>query len=140
MASQIYLFIVSDAEVYGDPENELKSIQRRNVVPYLVFIAGKKFTGDEGQEDGGTRVSAKPPASFAGQIHRYGGKVFDVRDEDSIPRLSDEIENLETDLIRLKKYTWKIGLFQVFLSLVLIGTFFIIIMALLMEIFWTTYP
>jgi len=50
MASQIYLFIVSDAEVYGDPENELKSIQRRNVVPHLVFIAGKKFTGTMGKK------------------------------------------------------------------------------------------
>ena len=120
---------MTDADVYMFPEMELSVLRKRNIVPYIIYIANPLANG------------VKPTLpEFASRIGEYGGKFFDVRDSNSLRKAYEEIDKIEKAETRIKRYALRTDLFQPFLSITIPVIFFLIMLGTLIELIWLRHP
>ena len=114
------------------PDAEFAELNRRNIVPYLIYI---------NTSDARTASFLNPTVpQLVGQIQEYGGDYFDVTSEDSLMRAYEAIDEREAVRMELKHRAVKVPIYSRFLlvamALLVVG----IPMGFVSELLWGTSP
>ena len=126
------VLIVTDADVDEIPEAEFVEMQRRNIVPYIIYI---------NTSDARTASFLHPTVpQLVSQIQEYGGDYFDVTDEDSLTRAYQAIDEREAVRVELRHRALKVPIYSRFL-LVAMGLLVVgIPLGFVSELLWGTSP
>ena len=101
------VLIITDAAVDEFPDAEFAELNRRNIVPYLIYI---------NTSDARTASFLNPTVpQLVGQIQEYGGDYFDVTSEDSLMRAYEAIDEREAVRMELKHRALKVPIYSRFL-------------------------
>ena len=126
------VLIITDADVDEVPFAELAALNRRNIVPYMIYIN----VGDTDRSS----ISAPESPPLVDTIREYGGDYFDVTDQDSLIRAYEAIDELEAVRVDLTHRAIKTPIYSRFL-LVSLALFVVGIPAgFLAELLWGTHP
>ncbi len=121
------VLIITDAAVDEFPDAEFAALNRRNIVPYMIYI-----------NTSGRRPATVP--QLVSQIQEYGGDYFDVTDEDSLAQAYQAIDERETVRVELRHRALKVPIYSRFL-LVAMGLLAVAIpMGFVAELLWGTSP
>ena len=126
------VLIITDAAVDEFPDAEFAELNKRNIVPYIIYI---------NTSDARTASFLHPTVpQLVGQIQEYGGDYFDVTDEDSLLRAYQAIDEREAVRMELKHRALKVPIYSRFLlvamGLLLVG----IPVGFVSELLWGTTP
>ncbi len=126
------VLIITDAAVDEFPDAEFAELNKRNIVPYIIYI---------NTSDARTASFLHPTVpQLVGQIQEYGGDYFDVTDEDSLLRAYQAIDEREAVRMELKHRALKVPIYSRFLlvamGLLLVG----IPVGFVSELLWGTAP
>ena len=126
------VLIITDAAVDEFPDAEFAELNRRNIVPYIIYI---------NTSDARTASFLNPTVpQLVGQIQEYGGDYFDVTDEDSLARAYEAIDEREAVRVELKHRALKVPIYSRFL-LVAMGLLIVgIPVGFVSELLWGTSP
>ena len=110
------VLIVTDADVDEIPEAEFVELNRRNIVPYMIFINST----DPRAPPATTRASAvRAPVSntqrLIEMIREFDGDYFDVTDADGLARAYEAIDQAETVRVELSQRAIKVPIYARFL-------------------------
>ena len=131
------VLIVTDADVDDIPEAEFIELNRRNIVPYMIFI--------NAAEQRATRTAAvsRPVGNIQAlieTIREFGGDYFDVTDGDGLARAYEAIDAAETVRVELSHRAIKVPIYSRFLlismALLVVG----IPAGFVAELMWGTHP
>ena len=126
------VLIITDAAVDEFPDAEFAELNRRNIVPYIIYIN----TSDARTA---SFLHATVPQLVA-QIQEYGGDYFDVTDEDSLMQAYQAIDEREAVRVELRHRALKVPIYSRFL-LVAMGLLAVgIPMGFVSELLWGTSP
>ena len=135
------VLIVTDADVDEIPEAEFVELNRRNIVPYMIFINST----DPRAPPATTRASAvRAPVSntqrLIEMIREFDGDYFDVTDADGLARAYEAIDQAETVRVELSQRAIKVPIYARFLlismALLVVG----IPAGFVAELMWGTHP
>ena len=127
------VLIITDAAVDEFPDAEFAALNRRNIVPYIIYI---------NTSDVRTSLVGHPAATprLIEMIREYGGDYFDVTDEDSLSRAYQAVDEREAVRVEIKHRALKVPIYSRFLlgamALLVVG----IPMGFVAELFWGTSP
>ena len=125
------VLIITDAAVDEFPNAEFEELNRRNIVPYIIFINTSARAA--------SYLSPTMP-QLVSQIQEYGGDYFDVTDEDSLTKAYQAIDEREAVRMELRHRALKVPIYSRFL-LVVMGLLVVgIPMGLVSELLWGTSP
>ena len=126
------VLIITDAAVDEFPDSEFAEMNKRNIVPYLIYI---------NTSDARTASFLHPTVpQLVEQIQEYGGDYFDVTDEDSLARAYQAIDEREAVRMELKHRALKVPIYSRFL-LVAMGLLVVgIPVGFVSELLWGTSP
>ena len=125
------VLIITDAAVDEFPDAEFAELNRRNIVPYIIFINTSARAA--------SHLSPTMP-QLVSQIQEYGGDYFDVTDEDSLTKAYQAIDEREAVRMELRHRALKVPIYSRFL-LVAMGLLVVgIPMGLVSELLWGTSP
>jgi len=113
------LLIITDADVYKIPEEELAALDRRSITPLMLFIKSGN--------------NPKDLPELIKLIKRYGGEYFDVSDEKSLKRAFEHIDKFETLKVEKKRKVFTVPIFQKFLLASVLTLFCSVLLNLLRE-------
>ena len=126
------VLIITDAAVDEFPDAEFAELNRRNIVPYLIYI---------NTSDARSASFLHPSVpQLVAQIQEYGGDYFDVTDEDSLLRAYEAIDEREAVRMELKHRALKVPIYPRFL---LIAMGFLVVgipLGFVSELLWGTNP
>ncbi len=97
------VIIATDGASSRDPEPQFKELQKRGIIPYLVFIdpdkdVERKIHGDNSPE-------VKLPERLFRQVRLYGGEAFIAANHSSLDQIRQRLDRLHSDIIEVKSYT-----------------------------------
>ena len=126
------VLIITDAAVDEFPDAEFAELNKRNILPYIIYI---------NTSDARTASFMHPTVPrLVAQIQEYGGDYFDVTDQDSLLRAYQAIDEREAVRVELRHRALKVPIYSRFL-LVAIGLLVVgIPMGFASELFWGTNP
>ena len=126
------VLIITDAAVDEFPDAEFAELNKRNILPYVIYI---------NTSDARTASFLHPTVPrLVAQIQEYGGDYFDVTDEDSLLEAYQAIDEREAVRVELKHRALKVPIYSRFL-LVAIGLLVVgIPIGFVSELFWGTNP
>ena len=125
------VLIITDADVDEVPAAELAALNRRNIVPYMIYINIR---------DGGSGVESSEAPPLIDMIREFGGDYFDVTDERSLARAYEAIDELEAVRVELSHRAVRTPIYPRLL-LVSLALFVVGIPAgFLAELVWGTHP
>jgi len=126
------VLIITDAAVDEFPDAEFAELNRRNIVPYIIYI---------NTSDARTASFLHPTVpQLVSQIQEYGGDYFDVTDEDSLTRAYQAIDEREAVRVELRHRALKVPIYSRFL-LVAMGLLVVgIPLGFVSELLWGTSP
>jgi hypothetical protein len=122
------LLMITDAAVDEFSESAFAELNRRQVVPYMIHI---NTSPPEAQQ---------PEPALAQTIRNYGGDHFDVRDQDSLLRAYEAIDEREAVRVELKHRAYKVPIYQRFLLVALALLAVAVPIGTVGELVWGTYP
>ena len=126
------VLIISDAAVDEFPDDELAELNKRNIVPYIIYIN----TSDPRIGSFGRPTVPR----LIEQIRDYEGAYFDVRDPDSLLKAYQAIDAREAVRYQIKHRALKVPIYSRFLlvsmALMVVG----IPLGFAAELFWGTDP
>jgi hypothetical protein len=126
------VLIITDAAVDEFPDAEFAELNRRNIVPYIIYI-------NTSDSRSASFLHATVPQLVA-QIQEYGGDYFDVTDEDSLLQAYQAIDEREAVRVELRHRALKVPIYSRFL-LVAMGLLAVgIPMGFVSELLWGTSP
>jgi len=126
------VLIITDAAVDEFPDAEFAELNRRNIVPYIIYINTSDIrTAMVGQ-------SSTP--RLIEMIREYGGDYFDVTDEDSLTRAYEAIDEREAVRVEMKHRALKVPIYNRFLFVAMAMLVVGIPMGLVSELLWGTSP
>ena len=133
------VLIVTDADVDEIPDAEFVELNKRNIVPYMIFINAQR------QTPATTRGSAAgAPAgntqALIDTIRDFGGDYFDVTDADGLARAYEAIDEAETVLVELSHRAVKVPIYSRFLLISMVLLVVGIPAGFLAELMWGTHP
>jgi len=126
------VLIITDAAVDDFPDAEFAALNKRNIVPYIIYI---------NTSDARTANFRDPEVpQLVTLIQEYGGDYFDVTDEDSLSRAYEAIDEREAVRVEMKHRALKVPIYSRFLlgamGLLVVG----IPMGFVSELLWGTSP
>ena len=126
------VLIITDAAVDEFPDAEFAELNKRNIVPYIIYI---------NTSDARTASFLHPSVpQLVSQIQEYGGDYFDVTDEDSLSKAYQAIDEREAVRVELRHRALKVPIYSRFL-LVAMGLLAVgIPMGFVSELLWGTSP
>ena len=126
------VLIITDAAVDEFPDAEFAELNKRNIVPYIIYI---------NTSDARTASFLHPSVpQLVSQIQEYGGDYFDVTDEDSLTQAYRAIDEREAVRVELRHRALKVPIYSRFL-LVAMGLLAVgIPMGFVSELLWGTSP
>jgi hypothetical protein len=122
------LLIITDAAVDEFSEDSFVELNRRQVVPYMIHI------------NTGPPQAAQPEPPLVQIIRNYGGDHFDVRDEDSLLRAYQAIDEREAVRVEVKHRAYKVPIYPRFLLVALMLLAAAVPLGTLGELVWGTHP
>jgi len=126
------VLIVTDADVDEFPRAELAQLERRNIVPYVVYI------------NAGDAAVATPEAPevppLIEMIRDFGGDYFDVTDQDSLDRAYEAIDEQEAVRVEVSHRAQRVPIYARFLLLSMVLLVVGIPAGFLAELIWGTNP
>ena len=126
------VLIITDAAVDEFPDAEFAELNRRNVVPYIIYINTSDVrTAMLGQ-------SSTP--RLIEMIREYGGDYFDVTDEDSLTQAYEAIDEREAVRVELKHRALKVPIYSRFLFVAMAVLVVAIPIGFASELLWGTTP
>ena len=125
------LLIVTDAEVDDVPQAEFRQLEARNIVPYVIYI-------NTNNDD--TSTGAVNAMKLIEVIRGVGGDYFDVRNEDSLERAYEAIDEAEAVWIEVTHRAVKVPIYSRFLLVSMVLLVVGIPTGLLVEFMWGTHP
>ena len=126
------VLIITDAAVDEFPDAEFAELNKRNIVPYIIYI---------NTSDARTASFLHPSVpQLVAQIQEYGGDYFDVTNEDSLTKAYQAIDEREAVRVELRHRALKVPIYSRFL-LVAMGLLAVgIPMGFVSELLWGTSP
>lgn len=126
------VLVISDAAVSEFPQNELAELNKRNVVPYVIYInaSDPRFAN----------IFAHEAPPLIEQIRSYGGDYFDVRDPRSLLKAYEAIDAREAVRFEVRHRALKVPIYPRFLVAGLALLLVAIPLGLGAELFWGTDP
>lgn len=88
------ILIITDGAAAQDPEEQLKEIKKRNIVPYLVFIDPAREV--EKRVHGANSPQAQLPDKLLRQIKKYGGDHLMITDKLAIEKVNEQLDYLHS--------------------------------------------
>ncbi len=126
------VLIITDAAVDEFPDAEFAELNRRNVVPYIIYI---------NTSDVRTAMLGQPSTPrLIEMIREYGGDYFDVTDEDSLTQAYEAIDEREAVRVELKHRALKVPIYSRFLFLAMAVLVVAIPVGFASELLWGTTP
>ena len=122
------LLIITDAAVDEFSEESFVQLNRRQVVPYMIHINTAPPQAEQ----------TEPP--LIRTIRSYGGDHFDVRDEDSLIRAYQAIDEREAVRVEIKHRAYRVPIYQRFLVVALALLAVAVPIGTVGEVIWGTYP
>ncbi|MBI4160358.1 MAG: VWA domain-containing protein [Candidatus Yanofskybacteria bacterium] len=93
--------IITDGASETDPEPNLKELQKRSIVPYLIFIdPDREVAGNSSQ---GTERLAAVDNLFS-QIKKYGGESFLATDRTALSKIPARLNELHASVTGTRRY------------------------------------
>ena len=131
------VLIVTDADVDEIPEAEFVELNKRNIVPYMIYI---NAAGQPPIRTSAVRTPVGKPQALIETIREFGGDYFDVTDGDGLARAYQAIDEAETVRVELSHRAVKVPIYSRFLlismALLVVG----IPAGLVAELMWGTHP
>ena len=122
------VLIITDAAVDEFSEDSFLELSRRQVIPYIIHINSSPPQPDQ------------PEPALIQVIRNYGGDHFDVRDEDSLMRAYQAIDEREAVRVERKHRAYKLPIYQRFLLVALVLLAVAVPIGTVGELVWGTYP
>ncbi len=122
------VMVETDAAAEAPIDSELSALYKRGIHIYFLKVKSNK----ECEARGGAKDIDDFVKKLQSQVEKYGGKFYDVADENSMVRAYADIDRLETAKIKTISVTNKIPLFQLFIFfgiLAIAGGIFLIFLA-----------
>jgi hypothetical protein len=112
------VIIMTDGASEQDPEPQFKELQKRHIVPYLIFIdpereAEKKIHGEDSPQ-------AKLPDQLLKQVRRYGGEYFLAKDKSSREKIRLRLDSLQVSIVGVKTVTAEKHIYRPFLVIAIL--------------------
>ena len=126
------VLIVTDADVDEIPGAELAQLERRNIVPYVIYINAASAVIET------LEAPEMPP--LIQMIRNHGGDYFDVTDQDSLDRAYEAIDELEAVRVEVSHRAQRVPIFPRFLLLSLVSLVVGIPAGFVAELFWGANP
>jgi len=126
------VLIISDAAVDEFPDAQFVELNRRNIVPYIIYIN----TSDRRATDTGRSSTPR----LIEMIREYGGDYFDVTDQDSLARAYEAIDEREAVRVEMKHRALKVPIYSRFLFVAMAMLVVGIPMGFVSELLWGTSP
>ena len=126
------LLILTDAAVDEYPDAEFEELNRRNIVPYIIFI-------DTSDPRTAGAIHRNTPRLIE-QIRHHGGDYFDVSDTDSLARAYQAIDEREAVRVEMKHRALKVPIYARFLLVAITILLMAIPVGLTSEMFWGMDP
>jgi hypothetical protein len=120
--------IITDGAVNEFPEEAFLELNRRSIVPYIVYINSNPVK------------TAQPEPPLIQRIREYGGDYFDVGDHDSVTRAYQAIDERETVRTEVKHRALRLPIYPRFLLMAMTLLVIAIPAGIASEFFWGTYP
>ncbi len=86
--------IITDGAAEKDPEPQFLELRKRRIIPHLIFVDPDRTI--EKQLYGDNHLKAKLPDQLLMMVRRSGGQYFMARDRESVDRISDELDRLQS--------------------------------------------
>lgn len=122
------VLIITDGAVDEFSEDAFSELNRRNIVPYIVYINGNSAQAEQ------------PEPPIIQRIRDYGGDHFDVRDRDSLTRAYHAIDRREAVRVEIKHRAHKVPIYPRFLLVAMTLLVIAIPAGIAGELLWGTYP
>jgi hypothetical protein len=136
------VLMISDGEPDEFPEQELKALQKRKIVLYIILIRKSEThptPKNEEEKTSSPQKTANQIPEFARRISSYGGKFFDVVDAEGLRQAFEAIDKMETAEVEVKTWTTRVPLFREFIFAGALMIFFLVCIVLILEPFGV-YP
>ena len=86
--------IITDGAADVDPEPQFRELRKRRIIPHLVFIDPDRSI--EKAIYGEAHIKAQPPNQLFMMVRRYGGQYFLAKDRQSVDRISETLDKLQS--------------------------------------------
>ena len=135
------VLIVTDADVDEIPEAEFVELNKRNIVPYMIFInAAERQQTPSPTRASGARAPAGNTQALIETIREFGGDYFDVTDADGLARAYEAIDEAETVRVELSHRAVKVPIYSRFLLISMVLLVVGIPAGFVAELMWGTHP
>ena len=135
------VLIVTDADVDEIPEAEFVELDKRNIVPYMIFInAAERRPTPSTTRASGVNPSAGNTQVLIETIREFGGDYFDVTDGDGLVRAYEAIDDAETVRVELSHRAVKVPIYSRFLLISMVLLVVGIPAGFVAELMWGTHP
>jgi hypothetical protein len=128
------VLIITDAAVDEFPDSEFAELNRRNIVPYIIYINTSQARGLRGS------FGRSSTPRLIEMIRQYGGDYFDVSDQDSLTRAYEAIDAREAVRVEMKHRALKVPIFPRFLLVAMMILVVGIPIGFVSELLWGTRP
>ena len=127
------ILIITDAAVDEFPDSEFAALNRRNIIPYIIYI---------NTSDVRSAMVGHPRSmpQLIKMIREYGGDYFDVTDQDGLTRAYQAIDEHEAVRVEMKHRALKVPIYSRFLLLAMAMLVVGIPMGFAAELLWGTSP
>lgn len=102
--------IITDGASEEDPEKQFQELQKRKIVPYLVYIDPDKEL--EQKLHGADTEKLKLSQELLNQVKRYGGDYFIATDRFALDKVADKLNRLQAIQTDVKKKTVEKRIYQ----------------------------
>ena len=126
------VLIITDAAVDEFPDQQFQELNRRNITPYIIYINTSDIRT--------TMIGRSSTPRLIEMIREYGGDYFDVKDQDSLARAYEAIDEREAVRVELKHRALKVPIYSRFLLVAMAMLVVGIPMGFVSELFWGTGP
>lgn len=122
------VLIVTDGAVEEFSDEAFLELNRRSIVPYIVYI----------NSNSAQTAQSEPP--LIQRIREYGGDHFDVRDRDSLTRAYHAIDQREAVRVEIKHRAHTVPIYSRFLLMAMTLLVIAIPAGIVGELLWGAYP
>ena len=126
------VLIITDAAVDEFPDTEFVELNRRNIIPYIIYINTSDVRG--------RMFGRSSTPRLIEMIREYGGDYFDVSDQDSLTRAYEAIDAREAVRVEMKHRALKVPIFARFLFIAMAMLVVGIPVGFVSELLWGTSP
>ena len=126
------VLIITDAAVDEFPDQQFQELNRRNITPYIIYINTSDIRT--------TMIGRSSTPRLIEMIREYGGDYFDVKDQDSLARAYEAIDEREAVRVELKHRALKVPIYSRFLLVAMAMLIVGIPMGFVSELLWGTGP